>query len=595
MKRNVQEEYRKALIQLVDSLGTPAILCSMKSDKNSFKFPKILHCNNLFEQVFSKKLKSVVKKDFDTVLNLEFPNNGYITFIKHIKEFRPTEAEVKTKIGRKDRRFRVQFHPLFFFSDNKNKYCLFCYDAVKNKTKNLAEIYDYFHKEEKKKTESENLKQMMDNDVFIKKVYEIIDRDLDLKKSLTKVVNSLAEYLKVCRVIFQLHNQKEKKGRFVEYNERDFAKITAEKNKKSRANYLFITKKFLKEEFGEDENPRVLVVDDVGKKIKNERYKEVFDEFEIKSQMVIENRVQKDLFIRMHVHYCDRKKKWKKHEINLVGKIVERLAHTMEKGITLQKLKKANIKLQDRTKELKRALSKEKEMRKIQNEFVAMVSHQFKTPLQIITGVGEVMKRKIGKINLPTKDREFFSSLFKKIKGTVSRVDSLIDKTLDLSRIEIKGDIVYSPKEIEIKRVLLNSIGRYRDNIKNIKIKASLNNLPQSFFGDESLLEHAFNNLLDNAIKYSNAGGTIVMNTEVNKKQFIISIQDFGLGIPEENMEKIFEKFSRGKNVLTLNGTGIGLFLTKKFIKKNGGTIKVMSEVNKGTTFYISFPINKKG
>jgi signal transduction histidine kinase len=106
-------------------------------------------------------------------------------------------------------------------------------------------------------------------------------------------------------------------------------------------------------------------------------------------------------------------------------------------------------------------------------------------------------------------------------------------------------------------------------------------------------MEYSLFNLLNNAFKYSEGSGNILLNLFKKKTTIVLEIIDFGIGIPKEDQHKLFNTFFRARNTNGIQGTGLGLYIVKTFIEKNGGVIKLKSELGKGTTVTLKFPLNK--
>ena len=130
----------------------------------------------------------------------------------------------------------------------------------------------------------------------------------------------------------------------------------------------------------------------------------------------------------------------------------------------------------------------------------------------------------------------------------------------------------------------------YNERKDNRKLELILPTESKEIFSDASLLKHIINNLIDNAFKYSKDAPNPSLILAINDKDFKIIIQDYGIGIPLEDQQHLFEIFFRANNVLNIDGTGLGLNITKEFTQKLGGTISFKSEVGKGTEFTLVFP-----
>ena len=225
-------------------------------------------------------------------------------------------------------------------------------------------------------------------------------------------------------------------------------------------------------------------------------------------------------------------------------------------------------------------VTEEKRAEKIRQEFTANVSHELKTPLTSISGYAEMIKSKIAK----EEDVPRFAD---KIYSEAERMQTLISDIIDLSALEEKAVPLVKKKvnlydvAIECKKILDDSA-----RLKDVKI--SVIGKEDSFvMGNYSQLTELLYNLCDNAINYNKVGGAV--NVEIGNKVLIVS--DNGIGIPEDSLKRVFERFyrvdkSRSKGT---GGTGLGLAIVKHISENHGATIDVKSEEGKGTTITVKF------
>jgi len=224
-------------------------------------------------------------------------------------------------------------------------------------------------------------------------------------------------------------------------------------------------------------------------------------------------------------------------------------------------------------------------------EFIAIASHQLRTPLTVISGyLSMILDGDYGEISQKIKE------IIKKVLQSAQRLIRLVNSILDISKIEA-GEI-----EMNWQRVDLREIAR--EVIEELKIKAEQKNLNldlkepkekiENLVDREKIREVLFN-LVDNAIKYTQEGKiTLILKREIEKNVDQIWIKDTGEGLTKEEKEKLFKRFSRGAAGIKfwVEGTGLGLFISKSFVELHGGKIWVESEgKSKGTTFYIELPI----
>lgn len=226
----------------------------------------------------------------------------------------------------------------------------------------------------------------------------------------------------------------------------------------------------------------------------------------------------------------------------------------------------------------------------MQNEFVALVSHEFKTPLQIIDSTRELAERKIRNLNIAD---ESLSKALDRIKSGVYRMNGLINSVLNLAKIESGETSIKLERASFNFRDLVNEIIDKNSTLvvsKNIKILTKLEDADEEFNGDAKLLDHAFTNIIANAIKYSKNDTVVKILAKSGEKKVALRVIDQGIGIPKDDVSSIGKKFFRAKNTTSVAGTGIGIYLTKHFIEMHGGEIIIESEVNVGTSVTVVLP-----
>jgi signal transduction histidine kinase len=240
-------------------------------------------------------------------------------------------------------------------------------------------------------------------------------------------------------------------------------------------------------------------------------------------------------------------------------------------------------------------VSREKIAENMKTEFVSLAAHQLRTPLSIIKWSMSMLRDgDFGKIN--KKQNRIIENTF---KGN-ERLIYLVNDLLDITRIE-EGRYLYNVASSDMKEVVRLAIDSYKEEIKNSKIKIDFEcppNMPQMTI-DAEKIKLVVQNLIDNAIKYSPEGSRILITLKHDNENIQFKIQDFGMGIPKNQQDKIFTKFFRGDNATKVNtvGTGLGLFLAQNIIEAHGGKIWFESEDDPkgipGAIFYFSLPIGK--
>jgi signal transduction histidine kinase len=245
--------------------------------------------------------------------------------------------------------------------------------------------------------------------------------------------------------------------------------------------------------------------------------------------------------------------------------------------------------VRERTERLEQALNKERELNGLQRQFVSMVSHEFRTPLAIIDGTAQRLLRRPEKA---TQDR--LKDALGKIRNSISRLMGLIETVLDAAHLE-EGRIKFTADHCAIGDVLKELQQAYLETYPKHRIDADLERLPGHILADERLIRQIFSNLLSNAVKYSPEGTAIHFRGWQEDESVVVSVQDTGLGIPKDEVTRLFERFFRASTSTGIAGTGIGLHLTRHFIDLHGGSIEVESAEGVGSTFTVRLPITAKG
>jgi len=224
----------------------------------------------------------------------------------------------------------------------------------------------------------------------------------------------------------------------------------------------------------------------------------------------------------------------------------------------------------------------------LRRDFVANVSHELKTPITSIKGYVETLLDEAGE--LPQHVQDFLAVISKQ----TNRLQAIVEDLLSLAKIEqeSESDAIVLERG-NIRNVLQNAIEACSVKAAERNIQLTLHDRAQVYSSiNGPLLEQAIINLLDNAIKYSKAGETVLINTSEAEDQILIAIKDNGIGIEKQNLERLFERFyvvdkSRSRES---GGTGLGLAIVKHIVQAHGGKITVESELNKGSMFIIHLP-----
>jgi two-component system phosphate regulon sensor histidine kinase PhoR len=223
----------------------------------------------------------------------------------------------------------------------------------------------------------------------------------------------------------------------------------------------------------------------------------------------------------------------------------------------------------------------------LRREFVANVSHELRTPLSVVQGYTETLLE--GAMKDEKNGPEFLGIIDKNVR----RLSSIVSDLLDLSKLESGGQ-VFEPRPVDV-RALVERVGDAFRPVAERKRQQLVVEVPANagtVDADGALLERAVSNLVDNALKYTPEGGRVRMSATSDGVQAAITVEDNGMGIPEADLPRVFERFYRVDKSRSrdLGGTGLGLSIVKHIIQLHGGTISVRSAVGTGSSFTIRLP-----
>ena len=238
--------------------------------------------------------------------------------------------------------------------------------------------------------------------------------------------------------------------------------------------------------------------------------------------------------------------------------------------------------------ERKRAEEELKETMKLKSQFISTVSHELRTPLTSLKeGVAIVLEEVVGKIN--EKQRNFLDIA----KRNIDRLARLINDVLDFQKLE-GGKMTFNMHENDIRQVTEDVYATMLSfaNSKGVNLSVEVDGeLPKATFDSDKIIQ-ALTNLVSNAIKFTPENGQVSIGVQRWREEMAIRVKDSGMGIPPEDLQKIFDRFYRvhrpGKEI---QGTGLGLPIVRDIVTMHGGRIEVESEVDRGTTFTVFLPI----
>jgi signal transduction histidine kinase len=239
-----------------------------------------------------------------------------------------------------------------------------------------------------------------------------------------------------------------------------------------------------------------------------------------------------------------------------------------------------------RAEETLRQLDRER----MKSEFISNVSHELRTPLHLIRGFTKLMLE--GKVPDPETQKEFLGIVDEQSQRLSTQIASLLDK----SRLE-SGRFTIQKQRLLIRDIIHQAVESFYSlaSAKGIVISEDIPATLPEIEADRERLEQVMANLLDNAIKFSNGGRSVMVKGEVKDGELLVQVTDQGIGIPKEAMPHLFERFYRAEDSMARGGAGLGLHISKQIIEAHGGRIWVESKVGKGTTVSFTLPLNQAG
>jgi PAS domain S-box-containing protein len=235
--------------------------------------------------------------------------------------------------------------------------------------------------------------------------------------------------------------------------------------------------------------------------------------------------------------------------------------------------------------ELLRTLAREKELGQLRSKFVAMVSHEFRTPLGIIQSSAEILQDYLEQLK-PSEREDHLRS----IRHNTRRMAAIMEEALLIGSFDA-GKMEFRPAAVELRKFLQGLVDEILSTTGGrCPIELSFSETLTEIQADERLLRHIFTNLLTNAVKYSDAGSRVRFEIAPAGVDIVFAIRDRGVGIPEADREWLFNAFHRGHNVDDRPGTGLGLVIVKRCVDLHGGKIKVDSKLGEGTVVTVRLP-----
>ncbi len=251
-------------------------------------------------------------------------------------------------------------------------------------------------------------------------------------------------------------------------------------------------------------------------------------------------------------------------------------------------LKRQQEQLSAQATELAAALETERDIVEQQKTFVSMVSHEFRTPLTIIDGNAQLIQSRA-----ETIDPAALVKRTTTIRGAVDRLVRLIEAILS-SHMMDSGRLSADPAPCDVAAVITAAVADQQDIAQTHNIVAQIDDLPAQMMLDEKIIRQMMANLLSNAVKYSPGKERVDVRALRAGNDVIISVQDYGVGIPEKELPRIASKYFRASTSSGIPGTGLGLSLVKRFVDLHSGQFDITSREGEGTIVTVRLPVAVK-
>lgn len=232
----------------------------------------------------------------------------------------------------------------------------------------------------------------------------------------------------------------------------------------------------------------------------------------------------------------------------------------------------------------RQAFEQEREQRQLKSKLVAMFSHDFRNPLASIMASNGLLRDYFNRL-----DEAHRQAHFNRIDASVRLLLQMLDDLLIVAQMEA-GDLVFNPEPLKPEELIAESVDEFQMIYKETHRLVFENHFTGTLQADPRLLHQIAANLISNAIKYSPQGSEVWISLARNNGQVILTVRDRGIGIPEADQPRLFNAFQRASNVGNVPGTGLGLAIVKQAVALHGGSVKLESRIDVGTTVTVEIP-----
>lgn len=237
-------------------------------------------------------------------------------------------------------------------------------------------------------------------------------------------------------------------------------------------------------------------------------------------------------------------------------------------------------------------ITTQKKMEQLKSDFVSMVAHEIQSPMNsVLMQIKLLLKGRAGEIN-----REQ-TRLLERVSGKIKGLSALASELLDLAKIEA-GLITQEKERLVVSSLIRDQVAFYAEKARSRGLTLEMDTSPHqgAILGNRCNIDEVLSNLISNAIRYTPEGGSIVVSAHEEAGYICIRVKDSGIGIPEAEKDRIFDRFYRVKNEKTrlITGTGLGLFIVNSIVEAHNGLIQVESEPDRGSTFSVYLPLIKE-